>query len=797
MKTRYSTPAPLQTLFYLIWVAAFAPSNMLLGGERKLDFNRDVRPILSENCLACHGFDASKREAGLGLDTRGGAIAELASGEVAIKPGNAKESELVRRILSTDEGSIMPPPETGKHLTEKQKQILQGWIDQGAEYAPHWSFIAPRKPTLPNRVSYESEAVSKNSNSPIDLFIRERLHEAGLPPSDRADAITLIRRASLDVVGLPPTPEEVDAFVADFDARGSLAYEALVDKLLKSPHYGERWGRWWLDQARYADSNGYSIDAPREIWLYRDWVIDAFNRDMPFDQFATEQLAGDLLPEPTNQQRVATGFHRNTQINQEGGIDQEQFRIESVFDRVATTGSVFLGLTVGCAQCHDHKFDPISQKEYYQLFAFFNNQDEPELTIYPLEVRDEELKKEKQQLEQGIKDILAQHADGMKNWEEKLTDEQKKELNGEVRKTLGVEAKKRSLVQQEGLYAAFADQPDAKIAQSRERIKEIDKQLSRGVKTMVFKEREKPRKTNVFIQGDFTRPADEVTSGTLSVLHPFQASSEKVNRLDLAQWIVSPSNPLTARVIVNRVWQHYFGRGIVETENDFGLQGALPTHPELLDWLAIEFIENGWSLKELHQSILTSDAYQQRSHDRPDLQAKDRDNYLLARQRRLRLDAEIVRDVGLVASGLFAPKMGGPPVFPPIPDGVMSLGQSRREWKVSPGEDRYRRGLYTFVFRATPPPSLNVFDSPDGYSTCTRRVRSNTPLQALTLLNDTGFFEFAQALSEIVKKEGVVAAFRRCTGRKPQPTELDLLKGLEPLSVARVLLNLDETVTRE
>jgi hypothetical protein len=599
------------------------------------------------------------------------------------------------------------------------------------------------------------------------------------------------------VVGLPPTPEEVDVFVADYAARGSLAYEALVDKLLKSPHYGERWGRWWLDQARYADSNGYSIDAPREIWLYRDWVIDALNRDMPFDQFATEQLAGDLLPEPTNQQRVATGFHRNTQINQEGGIDPEQFRIESVFDRVATTGSVFLGLTVGCAQCHDHKFDPIAQKEYYQLFAFFNNQDEPDLTIYPADVRDDELKKEKQQLEKQITDSLAQHADRVKNWEEKLTDEQKKELSGEVRKILGVEAKKRSLVQQEGLYAAFSNQPDAKMVQSRERIKEIDKQLSRGVKTMVLKEREKPRKTNVFIQGDFTRPADEVTSGTLSVLHPFQASSEKVNRLELAKWIVSPSNPLTARVIVNRVWQHYFGRGIVETENDFGLQGALPTHPELLDWLAIGFVENGWSLKKLHQSILTSDTYQQRSQDRPDLQAKDRDNYLLARQRRLRLDAEIVRDVGLVASGTFVTKMGGPPVFPPIPDGVMSLGQSKREWKVSQGEDRYRRGLYTFVYRATPPPSLNVFDSPDGFSTCTRRVRSNTPLQALTLLNDTGFFEFAQALSEIVKKDGIVTAFRRCTGRTPEPSELDLLKGLEPLSAARVLLNLDETVTRE
>ena len=797
MKTRSSTSAPSQVLFYLMLVAAFTAPQLSLGVETKIDFNRDVRPILSENCLACHGFDASKREAGLGLDTREGAIAKLDSGEVAVKPGNAKESELVRRILATDEGSIMPPPESAKRLTDKQKQILQQWIDQGADYAPHWSFIAPKKPALPAKVSFDSEPDAKNPDTPIDLFVRARLKEAGLPPSQRTDAITLIRRASLDVIGLPPTPEEVDRFVADFAARGSLAYEDLVDNLLKSPHYGERWGRWWLDQARYADSNGYSVDAPREIWLYRDWVIGAFNRDLPFNQFTTEQLAGDLLPDPTDQQKVATGFHRNTQINQEGGIDQEQFRIESVFDRVATTGSVFLGLTVGCAQCHDHKFDPIAQKEYYQLFAFFNNQDEPELTIYPPEVRDEELKKERQQLEKESKDILSQHAEGLKDWEAKLSEEQKKELHADVKKSLSVDAKKRSLVQQEVLYAAYTDSPDPKIHQSRERIKEIDKQLSRGIKTMVFREREKPRKTTVFIQGDFTRPADEVTSGTLSVLHPFHAASEKATRLDLANWIVSPSNPLTPRVIVNRVWQHYFGRGIVETDNDFGLQGASPTHPELLDWLATEFIEHGWSLKKLHRWILTSNVYQQRSQDRPDLQAKDRDNYLLARQRRLRLDAEIVRDVGLVASGLMASKMGGPPVFPPIPEGVMTLGQSRREWKVSQGEDRYRRGLYTFVYRATPPPSLNVFDSPDGYSTCTRRVRSNTPLQALTLLNDTGFFEFAQALSEVVKKDGIVTAFRRCTGRQPQPSELELLSGLEPLSVARVLLNLDETVTRE
>ena len=660
-----------------------------------LEYNRDVRPILAENCFACHGFDKAKREAGFRLDTPEGGLAKLDSGDFAIVPGMPDESELIKRIFGNDD-AIMPPHASGKKLTDLQKGILKSWVERGANYAKHWSFIAPKKVQPPTDFP---EAFSP-SNS-IDNFILSRLSKESLSPSPEADPITFIRRLKLDLVGLPPTISEVDEYVAAFNEDADLARRELVDRLLKSPHYGERWGRWWLDQARYADSNGYSIDAPRQIWKYRDWVIDAFNRDLPFNQFTIEQLAGDLLPNATDEQRVATGFHRNTQINQEGGIDPEQFRIDSVFDRVATTGTVWLGLTIGCAQCHDHKFDPIEQKEYYRFFAFFNNQEEPNLTV------------------------------------------------------------------------------------------------AEGITTMVMQELPVLRKTNLFIQGDFTRPADEVTCGTPSVLPPMETPENKIDRLDLARWIVSANNPLTSRVIVNRVWQHYFGRGLVETENDFGLQGSPPSHPELLDWLAVQFVERGWSLKELHRFIVLSKTYQQSSVDRADLREIDRGNYLLARQRRMRLEGEIVRDVELAACGLLSSKMGGPPVYPPIPQGVMGQGQVKREWKVSTGEDRYRRGLYTFIYRATPPPSLNVFDAPDGFSTCTRRARSNTPLQALTLLNDEGFFEFAVALEKVIKEEGIGIAFRRCASRFPRPEELTILDALDPLGAARALLNMDETVTRE
>ena len=776
----------------VFFIAMLCLQPQVVSLAQELHYNRDVRPILSEKCFACHGFDKSKRQSDLRLDTREGALADADSGQPAIKPGNTSESELIRRILSAEDSELMPPPESGKHLTREQKAILQAWIEQGAKYEAHWSFAAPKKLQPP----------ALGQSHAIDAFILDRLQREHLPPSPSADAITLIRRLNLDLTGLPPTIAEVDAFETASKSDSGKAYAELVERLLRSPHYGERWGRWWLDQARYADSHGYSVDAPRQIWKYRDWVVDALNRDLPFDQFTIEQLAGDLLPEATDEQRIATGFHRNTQINQEGGIDPEQFRIDSIFDRVATTGTVWLGLTIGCCQCHDHKFDPIEQREYYQFFAFFNNQEEPSLTVYDPQLNASGLLAEKKTLEGEQRRIVMEADAELQAWENQLTDDQKNALAKPIRKILEIERAKRSGEQLQSLFAAgpavngsTADHAAFKLAESR--LSEIAKQLDSGVSTLVMKELPQPRKTTVFIQGDFTRPAAEVHCGTPAVLPKLNSTSQQPNRLDLARWIVSAENPLAARVIVNRVWQHYFGRGLVETDNDFGFQGSPPSHPELLDWMAVEFMERGWSLKELHRLIVTSQAYRQASADRPDLKEKDPGNYLLGRQRRLRLDAEIVRDVGLAASGLLSEKMGGPPVFPPIPNGVMGQGQVKREWKVSQGDDRFRRGLYTFVYRATPPPSLNVFDAPDGFSTCTRRIRSNTPLQALTLMNDTAFFEFATALQKVIDRDGLEVAFRQSLARRPTEEELAVFKRLDSLSAARVLLNLDETVTRE
>jgi len=786
-----------QRAYFLLAFALLAAAH---GAETartaKVEFNRDVRPILSENCLACHGFDPAGRKADLRLDTRAGATATT-DGVTAVVPGKPDASELIARIMTSDADDVMPPKKSGKHLTAAQKETLRRWIEQGADYQRHWAFEPPRRVTPPT---------VSGAAHPVDRFIQARLAAELLAPSRVADSPTLIRRVSLDLIGLPPTPAEVDAFVKAAAKDADAAYRALVDRLLASPHYGERWGRWWLDQARYADSNGYSIDAPRQIWKFRDWVIGALNADMPFDQFTIEQLAGDLLPNATESQKIATGFHRNTQINQEGGIDKEQFRVDSVFDRVATTGTVWLGLTVGCAQCHDHKFDPIEQKEYYRLFAFLNNQDEPTMRVFDPSVDVSGLTAEFKEIEGKLKAYLKEHADELAAWEAGLTPEIKKSLSSAITKIVAVPKAKRNFAQIRSLFAAGIGGVGL-FRELNDRYTELDTLLNQGVTTMVLKELPEPRKTTVFIKGDFTRPADEVTPGTLAVLHPFEKPAGKPTRLDLARWIVNPQNPLTARVIVNRVWQHYFGRGIVETENDFGLQGTPPSHPELLDWLAVEFRQPtatphypspiAYSLKSLHRLIVTSHTYRQSSSDRPELRQRDPNNYLLARQQRLRLDAEIVRDASLAASGLLAPKLGGPPVYPPIPDGVMGQGQVKRTWAVSKGEDRFRRGIYTFVYRATPPPALSVFDAPDGFSTCTRRIRSNTPLQALTLMNDTGFFEFATALEKIIEKDGLETAFRRCTSRAPKADELAVLKKLDPINAARALLNLDETVTRE
>jgi hypothetical protein len=762
------------------WTAASAQET-----NQSIDFRRDVLPILSENCFACHGFDENSRQAGLRLDVASGATTAADSGAIAIVPRKPDESELILRISSADPDIRMPPTESEKVLTAEQQEKLKRWIVQGAEYQKHWSFEKP--------VAAQPPTIAEVPH-PIDRFIQARLEQAGVRPSPKAPAETLLRRVSLDLIGLPPSVDEINEFLEDAATNQDAAYKKVVERLLDSPHYGERWGRWWLDQARYADSNGYSVDAPRQIWSFRDWVIHALNDDMPFDQFTVEQIAGDLLTDATPDQKVATGFHRNTQINQEGGIDKEQFRVDSIFDRVATTGTVWLGLTVGCAQCHDHKFDPIGQKEYYQLFAFFNNQDEPTIYVDP---ETEEQKRALKVAEKELNQFVAANADAYNEWESRLTEAEKQTMSKSDRNIFDLEPAKRGEKQKLKLFAMEVGKTNPDFQALQKRVQELEAQVKSAATTLVMQERREPRKSTVFIKGDFTRPADEVKPSTPSVLHPLNSEVDYPNRLDLARWMTSPENPLTARVIVNRVWQVYFGRGIVETENDFGTLGASPTHPALLDWLAIELVNHGWSLKDLHRLIVTSHTYQQSSETREELSRVDPNNYLLGRQQRLRLEAEIIRDVCLSVSGLLSPKMGGPPVYPPIPAGVMNRGQVNRQWKVSQGEDRYRRGIYTFVFRATPPPSLKVFDAPDGFNTCTRRSRSNTPLQALTMLNDSAFVEFATALQQRIEEFGLETAFRHCTGRKPNQDELAVLERLDTKSAARVLLNLDETITRE
>ncbi len=773
---------------------ALAVSIAADAGAVTADYMADIKPLLRTQCVKCHGTHTQK--GGLRLDTAGAAIKGGKHG-AAIIPGKA-ENSLIITLVGGTHAEISRMPYKRAPLDSAQVDLLRAWIDAGAtsptDETPsddrHWAFIAPQRRTPP---------VIEGVDHPIDSFVRERLAAEKITPALEADPITVVRRVFLDLTGLPPSVEEVDAFVAEYQdpAQRQAVYLRWVNRLLDSPHYGERWGRWWLDQARYADSNGYSIDAPRQIWKFRDWVVSALNDDLPFDQFTIDQIAGDLLPDATLDQKIATGFHRNTQINQEGGIDKEQFRIDSVFDRVATTGSVWLGLSIGCAQCHDHKFDPLSQEEYYRLFAFLNNQDEPTLTVPDPSIDRDALAKERAELVTAMTAHLHKNKVPFAEWEAELGAQSRSRLAKGALTALAEAPEKRSFEQKRILFTAGPGAADQVYRAMNERMTEIDALLKNGVTTLVMKELTEPRKTTLFIKGDFTRPAQEVTPGVPAVLHPLPSKTDKPSRLDLARWLVDPANPLTARVIVNRVWQQYFGAGIVETENDFGTQGSLPSHPELLDWLATEFMRNHWSLKSLHRLIVTSATYRQSSKFREDLRVKDPSNRLLARQGRLRLDAEVVRDVSLASCGLLSAKVGGPPVYPPIPDGVMSLGQVKREWKVSPGADRYRRGIYTFVYRATPPPSTSVFDAPDGFATCTRRIRSNTPLQALTLLNDSAQVEFAKALTGIIQKEGLSTAFRRVVSRPPTTAEQHLLAPLDAFSAARVMLNLDEAITRE
>jgi mono/diheme cytochrome c family protein len=794
------------------------------GTARAVDYVRDVKPIFTQHCYRCHG--ASQQKGGLRADT----ATHLAKGGengAAFTPGKGKESILIQALKGTHD-SIAQMPYKKPALADEQIALIEKWIDEGAvapaDEAPqsdvHWSFVPPKRAEAPR---VKNAARVRNS---IDSFIQAHLEKENISPAPDADRVTLLRRLSLDLTGLPPTPEEIDAFVSD---SRSDAYEREVERLLASPHYGERWGRWWLDAARYGDSNGYSIDAPRQIWKYRDWVVNAFNRDMPFDQFAIEQIAGDLLPNATIEQKIATGFNRNTQINQEGGIDPEQFRVESVMDRVNTLGTAFLGLTVGCAQCHDHKFDPIRQVEYYQLFAFFNSTEEDghgkgtpgAMLEIPGEFLPlEEMQKELAEAKQELNSYLNTKGSDVKKWVESLTDEQRSGLALDVREKLSTPWSELTVDEKRAIFAAF-NADDSGFKSRNQKITQLEKRKPKPVTTLVMKELKEPRPSFRFINGDFTRRAEPVQPGVPAVLHKIRKNSNGgtnlLNRLDLAEWLVDPANPLLARVIVNRIWQQYFGRGFVETENDFGTQGSPPAHPELLDWLACEFMQPSvpnarpWSIKHIQRLIVGSTTYRQSSRARPELANVDASNRLLARQNRLRLDAEVVRDVALSVSGLLTPELGGPAVYPPQPDGVMNLGQVKRAWKASEGQERYRRALYTHLWRATPHPALAVFDAPDGFSSCTRRLRSNTPLQALTMLNDQQFYEFAEVLAQKISSAKAANdlskaeyGFRLCLGRSPSAAERARLSKLlaensdeKWLMLARVLLNLDETITRE
>jgi mono/diheme cytochrome c family protein len=1024
----------------------------------KVNYQKDIQPILEKNCYSCHG-DAAQMS-GLRLDSRQAILAGGTNGKI-VTPGKAATSTLYQRIAGI--GGLSRMPFGGQPLAANEIEKIRAWIDQGAEIpetatatyaAPeaakkHWGFIAPVRPPVP-QVDHEPWV-----RNPIDSFILARLEKEGLSPSPPADRVTLLRRLSLDLIGLPPTAAEVDAFVAD---KSPKAYEKQVERLLDSPHYGERWGRIWLDAARYADSNGYEKDQPRSVWFYRDWVINALNHDLPYNQFIIDQIAGDLLPHATQDQIVATGFLRNSMINEEGGIDPEQFRMEAMFDRMDAIGKGMLGITIQCAQCHNHKFDPLKQEEYYRMFAFINEANDSNIAVYtPQEqIKRQEVFRKTREIEAILQHQHPSWQTDMAKWEEQvqqgqpewtvirptvddisnggqkyltqpdgsflclgynppssrvkmsvqtnlqsitairleLLTDQRLPLGGPGRSPQGIAAlteftaeaapadaptkftklkfvKATADFQQSvmPLGSLFDEKPGTKrvtgppefaidgnndtawgidagpglrnqsrkavftlatpvsfpkgtiltiaLGQSHggkggdansnnlgrfrlsitntpgatadpiprdvreilaipaaqrtplqvqtefgywrttvpewkaenDQIAEIWKEYPEGTAQLVMATRDMPRETHILTRGDFLHPTTLVEPGVPAFLHPLPHDDSwkdgQPTRLTFARWLAARNSPTTARSIVNRVWQAYFGIGIVATSENFGTQGELPSHPELLDWLAVQFMDQGWSLKKLHRLIVTSATYQQSSRVTPELLEHDPYNRLLARGPRFRVDAEIVRDIALSASGLLNPEVGGPSVFPPAPDFLFlpPVSYSPKPWHQSTGAEVYRRALYTFRYRSVPYPMLETFDAPNGDMSCVRRVRSNTPLQALTTLNEPVFLEAARALAAHTLVDGgrtddqrLDYAFRRCVARDPNKMEKDdllaflqkqthryqdgelnpwdLLGGndaLAPLlprnvtpaqvagwtAVSRVLLNLDETITKE
>jgi mono/diheme cytochrome c family protein len=970
-------------------------SGPLSGDETKISYDRDIRPILADNCFACHGPDASQRKAKLRLDTRAGALAELRGGSRAVVPGKPDDSVLLERITSEAASQRMPPKKTGKTLTTAQIDLLRRWIIEGAPYAVHWAFVPPMRHALP-KVRPQAEPGNEGwVRNAIDAFILARLERAGLQPSPEADRTTLLRRVTLDLTGLPPTPAEVDAFLADTSPN---AYEKVVDRLLRSPRYGEHMARFWLDAARYGDTHGLHLDTYREMWPYREWVIKAFNENKPYDQFLTEQLAGDLLPKPTRDQLVATGFNRCHVTTSEGGSIEEEVYVRNVVDRVETTGTVFMGLTVGCARCHDHKFDPIKTKDFYQFFAFFNNLDGPaldgnaarvaptvriptaeqkaklehmqiqianirkkiELEVAKVKFDDNAEEKEPEQTQRtefvwiddalppGAKPSSAGGVNGQWNfvgkpqhpvfsgekasmrsatglsqhffaganpglrvgdgdalfayvyldpanppkeimlqwhsgewrhrayWGDNLID-WGRDKSGERRHMgalpkkgewvrLDVEASKvgikpgtvlngwaftqhggtvywdkagivtrtpqgspsftsltawvraqravngaglppaiqqivklprdkRNEQQKKQLRDYFLENAHAEtkglLAPLRKQIADLNKQREQLEKeiptTLVFKERATPKPAYILKRGEYDQRGEQVRRETPRFLPPLPENAPR-DRLGLARWLLAADHPLTARVEVNRLWQQCFGVGLVKTTEDFGTQGESPSHPQLLDWLAVQFREDGWDIKKTMKRLVMSATYRQASRLTKDRLIKDPDNRLLSRGPRFRLDAEMLRDQALFVSGLMVEKLGGPSVKPPQPSGlweaVAYTGSNTARFTPDHGHEKvHRRSLYTFWKRTAPPPEMNTFDAPSRESCIVRRERTNTPLQALLLLNDPQFVEAARTLAERTMKEGgatpearLTYLFRLTTARKPDAKELTELR---------------------
>ncbi len=733
----------------------------------KIDFARDIQPILSDNCFFCHGPDPGHRKADLRLDTLDPKIGPFAArdGYAIITPGKLDDSVLVMRITSEDDEVHMPPPASHRKLTAKQIELLQKWIEQGAKWGKHWSFEPPVKRELPK---VKDESWSRN---PIDRFILAKLEKEGLKPSPIADKVTLIRRVTLDLTGLPPTPAEVDAFVAD---QSSDAYEKVVDRLLASSRYGERMVWEWLDIARYADTNGYQGDNVRTMWPWRDWAVNALNANMPYDQFVIKQLAGDLIDNPTVQDKIATAFLRNHMINGEGGRIPEENRVDYVMDQTETVSTAFLGLTVGCARCHDHKFDPITQKDYYSLFAFFNNtpikgnggsgQQEPIVDVATPE-ETQRLKDADATVDKCAADTEAVEREAFPiSTTQKSSNESPKaaKLSGNIAAGLKQKPRERSIPYLAEEIATFKATEPKWVAALEKLLKaqEARNTAAAGVpKVMVMEELPKPRD-----------------------------AGKKKDRLALAKWLFAPEHPLTARVTVNRQWQQFFGVGIVKTAEDFGVQGERPSHQELLDWLAVTFRENGWNVKAMHRLIVTSAAYRQSSRVTPETFERDPENRLVARGPRYRLPAFVLRDQALFASGLLVEKLGGPSVKPYQPSGVWeeaTFGQIKYEQ--DHGEALYRRSLYTFWRRIVGP--TEFFDTASRQYCTVRTSRTNTPLHALLTLNDPTFIEAARGLAQRIMttagsstEQRVDTAFELVLGRKPSEGEHKvLLAGLDRL----------------